>query len=190
MNEVKVERFQDDGEFSLLVECVKEIQPKTILEIGSLFGGTLKEWMQLLPAEGTLISIDKLVDEKDPRYGQQLRAHTTDWNEWAKYRNINFKLFEQSSHDPNVVIDIIKKFPPVDFLFIDGDHSFEAVSMDYSIYAPLVRVGGIVAFHDISFEKDSIYYGVKPLWEKLKSNHITKEFTFRDNFYGIGVLYV
>jgi hypothetical protein len=35
----------------------------------------------------------------------------------------------------------------IDVLFIDGDHSYEAVKRDYEIYAPLAR--HIVAFHDI-----------------------------------------
>jgi hypothetical protein len=35
----------------------------------------------------------------------------------------------------------------VDVLFIDGDHSYEAVRRDYETYAPLVR--HIVALHDV-----------------------------------------
>lgn len=37
---------------------------------------------------------------------------------------------------------------PYDLLFIDGDHCLDAVRSDHAIYAPLVRQGGIVAFHD------------------------------------------
>lgn len=40
------------------------------------------------------------------------------------------------------------KDEPIDFLFIDGDHSYNAVETDYLNYAPLVCSGGIVAFHD------------------------------------------
>ena len=35
-----------------------------------------------------------------------------------------------------------------DLLFIDGDHRYAAVKMDFQNYFPLVRDGGIVAFHD------------------------------------------
>jgi predicted O-methyltransferase YrrM len=38
---------------------------------------------------------------------------------------------------------------PVDLLFIDGDHNYAAVESDYLNYEPLVRKGGIVAFHDV-----------------------------------------
>jgi Methyltransferase domain len=34
-------------------------------------------------------------------------------------------------------------------LWIDGDYSYEGVSRDTEIYAPLVRAGGLLAFHDI-----------------------------------------
>ena len=37
---------------------------------------------------------------------------------------------------------------PYDFLFIDAGHDFEDVHQDYRAYGPLVRKGGIIAFHD------------------------------------------
>ncbi|MEO0196406.1 MAG: class I SAM-dependent methyltransferase [candidate division WOR-3 bacterium] len=37
----------------------------------------------------------------------------------------------------------------LDFLFIEGNHSYEGVKMDFEMYFPLVRKGGIIAFHDI-----------------------------------------
>ena len=38
---------------------------------------------------------------------------------------------------------------PIDLLFIDGDHTYVGVKMDFEMYRPLVRKGGIIAFHDI-----------------------------------------
>jgi predicted O-methyltransferase YrrM len=37
----------------------------------------------------------------------------------------------------------------LDFLFIDGDHTYEGVKQDFEMYTPLVRKGGLVAMHDI-----------------------------------------
>jgi hypothetical protein len=37
---------------------------------------------------------------------------------------------------------------PIDFLFIDGNHDLEHVVEDWNLWAPLVRHGGVVAFHD------------------------------------------
>jgi predicted O-methyltransferase YrrM len=39
----------------------------------------------------------------------------------------------------------------LDFLFIDGDHSEEAVDADLSAWLPKVKPGGIVAMHDIGW---------------------------------------
>ena len=36
----------------------------------------------------------------------------------------------------------------VDFLFIDGNHTYKAVKSDFIHYSPFVRSGGIVGFHD------------------------------------------
>ena len=37
---------------------------------------------------------------------------------------------------------------PIDFLFIDADHSYEAVKADWNEWFPKVRKGGYVALHD------------------------------------------
>lgn len=37
---------------------------------------------------------------------------------------------------------------PIDFLFIDGDHSYQAVQADIQVWLPKVKVGGLVGFHD------------------------------------------
>jgi hypothetical protein len=36
----------------------------------------------------------------------------------------------------------------LDFVYIDGDHRFDAVMLDILLWEPKVRVGGIVAGHD------------------------------------------
>jgi predicted O-methyltransferase YrrM len=37
---------------------------------------------------------------------------------------------------------------PVDLLFIDGDHSYQAVIADLNAYLPKVKVGGLLVLHD------------------------------------------
>ena len=48
------------------------------------------------------------------------------------------------SHDVNWI------FPDafLDILLIDGDHHYQAVKRDYFLFRRLVKVGGIIAFHD------------------------------------------
>ena len=37
----------------------------------------------------------------------------------------------------------------IDFLFIDGNHDLEVVMKDYELWSPLIKVGGLIAFHDV-----------------------------------------
>ena len=47
-------------------------------------------------------------------------------------------------------LDVVDSIPDksLDFVFIDGDHHFDAAVMDIIKWAPKVRSGGIVAVHD------------------------------------------
>lgn len=48
----------------------------------------------------------------------------------------------------------LKEIPDgLDFLFIDGDHSYNGVKTDYLTYKDKVRAGGIIGFHDAASEK-------------------------------------
>jgi len=54
-------------------------------------------------------------------------------------------LIEKYSFD--AVNDIPEK---VDFIFIDGDHSWEGISKDWPLYSDKLKSGGIMALHDTS----------------------------------------
>ncbi len=39
----------------------------------------------------------------------------------------------------------------IDFIFIDGDHSWEGIEKDWNLWTPKVKSGGIVALHDTNY---------------------------------------
>jgi predicted O-methyltransferase YrrM len=48
--------------------------------------------------------------------------------------------------------DVAKTFnEPIDFLFIDGDHSYEAVKSDVDLWFPKLKPNALVIFHDIGW---------------------------------------
>jgi predicted O-methyltransferase YrrM len=63
----------------------------------------------------------------------------------------------------------------LDFLFVDGDHSAEAVDADLSAWLPKLKPGGIVALHDIGWA-DGVRKGYEKylkdmtVWEKRLPN--------------------
>lgn len=71
-----------------------------------------------------------------------------------------------STHDPGIQARV-KASGKFDLIFIDADHRFDDVRADYIDYAPLVRQGGIIAFHD-SFPQWE-HNGVWLLLNKLRS---------------------
>ena len=59
----------------------------------------------------------------------------------------------------------------IDLLFIDGDHTYEGISLDWLLYKPLTS--HLVAIHDILWE----VWGVKKFWSELcKSKYQVVEF--------------
>jgi predicted O-methyltransferase YrrM len=82
----------------------------------------------------------------------------------------------------------------VDYLFIDGDHTYEGVKMDYEMYSRLVRPGGIIAFHDIVEHPRHLNVGVPRFWRELKRHlppdryvEIVKD--WKQGWAGIGLIY-
>jgi predicted O-methyltransferase YrrM len=62
--------------------------------------------------------------------------------------------------------DAVSDIPAtVDFIFIDGDHSWEGISKDWPLYSDKLKAGGIMALHDTStidadggYVQDSVRY--------------------------------
>lgn len=42
----------------------------------------------------------------------------------------------------------------LDWVYVDGDHSYEAVKLDLALYAPKLRAGGFLTGDDYDFEED------------------------------------
>ena len=80
----------------------------------------------------------------------------------------------------------------LDFLFIDGDHTYEGVKKDFEMYSPLVRNGGIIAFHDICPHPPEKKCEVSKFWNEIKQRYKCVEIVedWRQNWAGIGVIYV
>lgn len=55
----------------------------------------------------------------------------------------------------------------VDFIFIDGDHSYDAVKRDVINWLPKVKSGGVIAMHDIGWD-----CGVLPVINELVENNV------------------
>ena len=92
-----------------------------------------------------------------------------------------------NSKDP----EIISQIDEIDFLFMDGDHTYEGISEDYYLWHEKVRKGGLIAFHDIhgtNIDGKDIN-GVKDFWQEIKKSYKTEEIITREKYYGIGIIW-
>lgn len=65
----------------------------------------------------------------------------------------------------------------IDLLFIDADHTYEAIKKDWELWSPKVVSGGIIALHDCKIAPNSpIYLGSMQFYEEdiKMMSHITE----------------
>ena len=82
----------------------------------------------------------------------------------------------------------------LDFLFIDGDHTYYGVKSDFENYRSYVRPGGLIAFHDIKGAHPTrVENGVKDFWNEIKPQfpkHAEYIANPNQQYCGIGVVRV
>ncbi len=161
---------QDETEMWELCTRLSKLNPQKGLEIGNASGGTTFFWKALSPI---VVSIDL-----EPA-GSADGKFTLD-----RLKDVKFILGDSHASE---TLEQAKEFAPYDFLFIDGDHTREGVSLDYEMYSPLVRSGGIVAFHDWGYQAGPVSH--YPIRECIAKSGLTPEIIQHSHF-GIAVLYV
>jgi len=185
-----IQPVQIKEEIIQLLNILAKVNPRTLLEIGTAEGGTLFLFCQVASPDATIISVDlpgRLFGGGYPEWRIPL------YKSFAKERQ-KIHLIKADSHDPKT-LEIVKRIlsgGKLDFLFIDGDHTYEGVKRDFKMYSQLVRKGGIIAFHDIVPGPPENVGGVPTFWNEIKQsftyNEIVKD--QRQEWAGIGVIYV
>lgn len=142
---------------------VQQLDPHTrILEIGVEAGKSLRIWEAIAGPEGVVVGLD-LTDNTGQQYFEKKPQMITG-----------------DSKDPDTLACVKEIVPVLDFLFIDGDHSYEGVSSDYNIYSPLVRSGGLVGFHDLRIADIARFFGTIPFRKDI----------WDAGSFGIGLVYI
>lgn len=73
-----------------------------------------------------------------------------------------------------------------DIIFIDGDHSYNGVKLDFDNCVNRINDGGFIVFHDINAKaRNTCCPGVVRLWNEIKNDQ-SMEFVF-GNHCGIGI---
>ena len=184
-----VKPWQIREEIIALLRLLEEKRPKTIIDIGTAWGGTLFLFTRVADPHASIISVD--LPSGLFRGG------------YADYRAVLYRSFAREaqelhlvrgdSHSPETLEQVKKLLDgkAVDFLMIDGDHSYEGVKKDFEIYSPLVKPGGLIAFHDICGGPQELVGGVPRFWSEIQGTRRSGTFVKDANQGGggIGIIY-
>ena len=193
--ELAIRPIQVRSELQALLEMLERTPPRTVLEIGTAFGGTLFLLTRVSSPEAILISVDLPLEdlrvEGPARYGGGNYAPRKRlYRSFARDQQ-RVVFLAADSHSPRTLDKIRHELAgrELDFLFLDGDHSADGVRRDFEMYAPLVRDGGIIALHDIVDGPEEDVGGVPEFWRSLRHLDTTELVEDREQGgYGLGII--
>lgn len=177
--------LQRTWELMSLVGEVRRLSPRTVVEIGTHRGGTLYCWAAAAHPRAQLVSIDI------PNPAEGIGATEEDYARLRPFLAPGQTLtcLRSDSHAAETREALLRALEgrPVDFLWIDGDHSYAGVRRDFELYAPLVRPGGLIAFHDIHPNPDFPGNQVHPFWDEVRHRYAHRELVDQDHPGGVGM---
>ena len=179
---------QSRSEILQLVTILHQRKPKVVVEIGTAEGGTLCMWCSIGDPQAVIASIDLPGGVHGGGYPNWKSAV---YRRFAQPRQ-SLHLLRLDSHQLTT-LERLKTIIPsggIDFLFIDGDHTYEGVKADFEMYSPLVRPGGLVVFHDICVHLPEVECHVDKFWQEIRTKYKSWEYIENPSqkIYGIGVL--
>ena len=179
---VKFQMEQIPEEIWPFAEWLWNRHPHNVLEIGVRHGGTSALWHGL--CTGRVVGIDWEGQDGLGKNTHELHAELM--KAYPRFRSIigDSRLIR--------IIDQASIGETYDFIFIDGDHSYEGVRWNFLDYRTLLSPGGCIAFHDIvdTPTTRNAGQGVHRFWSELKERYPSKwkEFCVNGEWGGIGVI--
>lgn len=165
--------IQNRYEITELTRRLTARRPRRLLEIGTARGGTLFLLCQAAAPDATIISLDL-------PYGRNGGGFPR-WKEptYHAFARPGQRLILQrgDSHDPasRAAVQSALGGEGLDFILIDGDHSYAGVRADYESYAPLLAPGGMIALHDVLVNRNDPSIDVHRFWVEIAPRHDSEE---------------
>lgn len=169
-----VQDFKDEANWPLPYTATVGLAPYirrmkgdlTVVELGTARGEGAVYLLDECPNIVSLIAVDQYKEYQD--WNGLIEQAVLD--QFESIAKINFSEYSKRvTVIRESTMDALKNIPDdsVDVLFIDADHSENAVYDDILFYYPKVKKGGIVAVHDTNLQ--SVVEATKKARESLKS---------------------
>lgn len=185
-----IKPMQVRSEIEGLLAVVRKTRPRVVVEIGTATGGTLFLFCRHVPEDAVIVSIDL----RRGRFGNGYPAAKIPLYKSFARRGQTIALIRGNSHFEETRSKAMKilRDRAIEFLFIDGDHTYDGVKSDFDFYSKLVAPGGIVTFHDIAEHSAETGCEVSRFWNEIKCRYRHTEIVGdrKQGWAGVGVLYL
>lgn len=145
-----------------ILNLVGQHQPKVCVELGTWLGASaipvalaIRRW------GGVLTCVDTWADDI------YHAAPTSPWLLVTCARNLVAAGVSNVRLMPTTTREAARTWTePIDYLYIDADHSYEAVREDLAAWVPHVRAGGLIAGDDYG---NAAFPGVRQAWDECEA---------------------
>lgn len=157
--------LQKHTELYDFLNFIKDKPLKTVAEIGTYQGGVFYALCQLADPKATVISLDLVGGQFGGESGLRDVRHLATFGK--KSQDLIFIRKDSHKQETKKEFKTALNGKKLDLLFIDGDHTYSGVKKDWEMYAPFVKAGGFVIFHDICFHPQVLACEVERFWNEL-----------------------
>lgn len=129
--------------------CQYAAEAHTLIEIGTGYGACACLMLLSSKPSATVHSIDPFEQDTHGTWqssAAQARQHVQNAAAVLGFNAARWILHEGYSHE--VAYGARDAGVTVDFVFVDGDHTYEGVRQDVEDWLPMLRVGGALLIHD------------------------------------------
>lgn len=188
-DKVSFEGSQIQKEFFEAWDCISEyyrsnpVKELTFLEVGAwkgLWGIAFAEFCILNKIKGTYVTITMI--DQDPN-NQPLYKSL----DYIRSLGLEATLIDKNTLDESALPEVLKFSNSYNIVFIDADHSYEAVLNDIEKFSSLAT--DILLFHDIRPKAVMRNFGV---YQAIVDSNISldKEIVSNENAMGIGIKFI
>lgn len=144
------------------------------LEIGVAYGGGIRLVHKCNP-KVTMFGIDPITHVGVKKHFESLNGKGRGGYDGTIFQNKKLNFFKNLSTDSAVIKYFNTMGKSIDFINVDGDHSYEVCLSDLENYAPCVSLGGMIWVDDVAYIP-----GVKQALEEFMNSEGSEGFEMWD----------
>ena len=164
----------------LLIKFINDNNMEIIAEVGVEKGGQTRYLLKLCPDIKEYWAIDQWIVVSDLVHGKNaLERNKLDWfNLYQKVCQLMIH-FKQLRVLRMTSLEASKVFPDkyFDFVYIDAEHSYDAVVNDIAAWLPKVKIGGYLGGHDYNLKSVK-----KAVWHQFGDPSVDDRYGLLDRY--------